>query len=114
MGSKKRKEGLLLAVFWLAAVILIGTAANRLILHGPVGNITKERNRMDAFRIVCPVFMEFMVAVPGSKTQGKKKDGSSVSGIRVAVFPVGTQYIAAAHWCRHMDGNGDGIWYLHQ
>ena len=78
------------------------------------GNITKERNRMDAFRTVCPVFMEFMVAVPGSKTQGKKKDGSSVSGIRVAVFPVGTQYIAAAHWCRHMDGNGDGIWYLHQ
>ena len=98
MGSEKRKEGLLLAVFWLAAVILIGTAANR----------------MDAFRTVCPVFMEFMVAVPGSKTQGKKKDGSSVSSIRVAVFPVGTQYIAAAHWCRHMDGNGDGIWYLHQ
>ena len=29
MGSEKRKEGLLLAVFWLAAVILIGTAANR-------------------------------------------------------------------------------------
>ena len=43
MGSKKRKEGLLLAVFWLAAVILIGTAANRLILHGPVGETLQKR-----------------------------------------------------------------------
>lgn len=43
MGSEKRKEGLLLAVFWLAAVILIGTAANRLILHGPVGETLQKR-----------------------------------------------------------------------
>ena len=48
MGSEKRKEGLLLAVFWLAAVILIGTAANRLILHGPLGRTLqkKETGRM--------------------------------------------------------------------
>ena len=46
MGSEKRKEGLLLAVFWLAAVILIGTAANRLILHGPVGE-TYKREKQD-------------------------------------------------------------------
>ena len=43
MGSEKRKEGLLLAVFWLAAVILIGTAANRLILHGPVGETLQKK-----------------------------------------------------------------------
>ena len=43
MGSKKGKEGLWLAVFWLAAVILIGTAANRLILHGPVGETLQKR-----------------------------------------------------------------------
>lgn len=43
MGSEKRKEGLLLAVFWLAAVILIGTAANRLILHGPCGETLQKR-----------------------------------------------------------------------
>ncbi len=37
MGSKKGKTGILLAVFWLAAAVLIGTAANSLILHGSVG-----------------------------------------------------------------------------
>lgn len=39
MGSRRGKEGLLLAVFWLAAVILIGTAANRLILHEKLTNV---------------------------------------------------------------------------
>ena len=42
MGSKKGKEGLLLAVFWLFAAVLIGTAANRLILHGPVGRTLQK------------------------------------------------------------------------
>lgn len=42
MGSKKGKEGLLLVVFWLVAAVLIGTAANRLILHGPVGRTLQK------------------------------------------------------------------------
>ncbi len=42
MGSKKGKEGLLLAVFWQAAAVLIGIAANRLILHGPVGRTLQK------------------------------------------------------------------------
>lgn len=48
MGSKRRKEGLLLAVFWLVAAVLIGTAANRLILHGSIGGTLrkKETGRM--------------------------------------------------------------------
>ena len=37
MWSRRGKEGLLLAVFWVVANALIGTAANRLILHGPLG-----------------------------------------------------------------------------
>ena len=115
MGSEKRKEGLLLAVFWLAAVILIGTAANRLILHGPVGETLQKRETGWMLLELSVLFLwNLWWLCLAVKHMGKKKDGSSVSSIRVAVFPVGTQYIAAAHWCRHMDGNGDGIWYLHQ
>lgn len=36
------------------------------------GNITKERNRTDANGTVCPVFMEFMVVMPGSKSREKE------------------------------------------
>ena len=43
MGSRRGKEGLLLAVFWVVAIALIGTAANRLILHGPVGETLQKR-----------------------------------------------------------------------
>ena len=48
MGSRRGKEGLLLAVFWVVAIALIGTAANRLILHGPLGRTLqkKETGRM--------------------------------------------------------------------
>ena len=48
MGSRRGKEGLLLAVFWVVAIALIGTAANRLILHGPLGGTLqkKETGRM--------------------------------------------------------------------
>ena len=49
MGSEKRKEGLLLAVFWLAAVILIGTAVNRLILHGLWGKHYKREKQDGCF-----------------------------------------------------------------
>ena len=43
MGSRRGKEGLLLAVFWVVAIALIGTAANRLILHGPLGGTLQKK-----------------------------------------------------------------------
>ncbi len=45
MGSRRGKEGLLLAVFWVVAIALIGTAANRLILHGPLGEHYKRKKQ---------------------------------------------------------------------
>ena len=51
----------------------------------------KERNRTDANGTGCPVFMEFMVVMPGSKKQGKKRTGYSLSDTRLAFVPLGTQ-----------------------
>jgi len=112
MGSRRGKEGLLLAVFWVVAIALIGTAANRLILHGPLGGTLQ--NRTDANGTVCPVFMEFMVVMPGSKKQGKKRTGYSLSDTRLAFVPLGTQDTDPADrgWC--VDGNAGWIWHLHQ
>ncbi len=50
MGSKKGKEGLLLVLFWLAAAVLIGTAANRLILHGPVGETLRKKENFQKLK----------------------------------------------------------------
>ena len=69
---------------------------------------------MDAFRTVCPVFMEFMVAVPGSKKLGIMRTGYSLSVSRLAFVPLGTQDTDPADrgWC--VDGNAGWIWHLHQ
>ena len=46
MGSRRGKEGLLLAVFWVVAIALIGTAANKLdTSHGLWENICKRKKQ---------------------------------------------------------------------
>ena len=74
----------------------------------------EERNRTDANGTVCHVFMEFMVVMPGSKKQGKKRTGYSLSDTRLAFVPLGTQDTDPADrgWC--VDGNAGWIWHLHQ
>ena len=115
MGSRRGKEGLLLAVFWVVAIALIGTAANRLILHGPVGETLQKRETGWMLLELSVLFLwNLWWLCLAVKHRGKRKMAAACLVSGVAVFPVGTQYIAAAHWCRYMDGNGDGIWYLHQ
>lgn len=48
MGSKRGNKALILVVFWLITAVLIGTAANKLMFHGPVGDTLrkKETGRM--------------------------------------------------------------------
>ncbi len=48
MGSKRGNKALILVVCWLITAVLIGTAANKLIFHGPVGDTLrkKETGRM--------------------------------------------------------------------
>ena len=115
MGSRRGKEGL------FAGCILGGgncsdwNSCKQTDTSWPFGgNITKERNRTDANGTVCPVFMEFMVVMPGSKKQGKKRTGYSLSDTRLAFVPLGTQDTDPADrgWC--VDGNAGWIWHLHQ
>lgn len=48
MGSKRGNKALILVVFWLITAVLIGTAANKLMFHGHVGDTLrkKETGRM--------------------------------------------------------------------
>ena len=103
MGSEKRKEGLLLAVFWLAAVILIGTAANRLILHGPVGETLQKRETGWMLLELSVLFLWnlWWLCLAVKATGEKGKLAAAWSGILAGCFFLwGHRILVAAHWCR--------------
>ena len=45
MGSKRGNKALILVVFWLITAVLIGTAANKLMFHGPVGDTLRKKKQ---------------------------------------------------------------------
>ena len=110
MGSRRGKEGLLLAVFWVVAIALIGTAANRLILHGPLGGTLqkKETGRMLMELSVLFLWNLWWLCL-AVKSREKKRTGYSLSDTRLAFVPLGTQDTDPADrgWC--VDGNAGWI-----
>ena len=114
MGSRRGKEGLLLAVFWVVAIALIGTAANRLILHGPLGGTLQKKETGRMLMELSVLFLWNLWWLCLAVKQGKKRTGYSLSDTRLAFVPLGTQDTDPADrgWC--VDGNAGWIWHLHQ
>ena len=114
MGSRRGKEGLLLAVFWVVAIALIGTAANRLILHGPLGRTLQKKETGRMLMELSVLFLWNLWWLCLAVKAGKKRTGYSLSDTRLAFVPLGTQDTDPADrgWC--VDGNAGWIWHLHQ
>ena len=113
MGSRRGKEGLLLAVFWVVAIALIGTAANRLILHGPLGGTLqkKETGRMLMELSVLFLWNLWWLCLA---VKSREKRGLAIACLIPGwlLFLWGHRILIPLIGC--VDGNAGWIWHLHQ